>query len=348
MRKSISEKATIVLAGACCVAFLFGCDSTTSRIVQPVSGGSYDTDAETGLAAVPFEAEFLRHTGNADVNTDTIQVEMGDPGDPFDFIFGDPIYAPGQGIDEHGLDLAGPDEAGTYTVSGTLELLPGNYRLTTSCYPEGFGAYFTDGSDRATFSVTSAFDPAHFAGGAHDFSVQSVTGSCFWLGFVPVFGSSLEYLVASLFSPVGVDVPGWAGLPATVQVSEAFPPLLPAFTADLFADAGEIAVQVTPGSVDVELEDPADWMEWSMIFNGEEIVYYICGVEFAFGDAFLRPVTSALTDLELTYRNMAFKVAASLEGPCEVARAASPFEMTTPLDARETCECTALYKGSNP
>ena len=67
-----------------------------------------------------------------------------------------------------------------------------------------------------------------------------------------------------------------------------------------------------------------------------------------FGPGFLRPVTPTLTDLEVTFHDMAFYVAPSLEGSCEVARAASLFEITTPLDALEPCECTSFYRGSNP
>ncbi len=350
MKTCLLKRSIVVLTGIYCVALLFGCsDMTTSVVSEPANGSEHVTDAETGYAAVPFEGVFKPQSSGTSVNPETINVEMGESGGLWGF-FGDKIFDPEDGTNPYGFTIEGPDGNGSYTVSGTIDLLPGSYWVKTSCYPDGFGAYYSNGSDRAAFTVVSGFDPQNFVGGVHNFTQHSIRGTCFWISqLFPLLGFDgfLEAMVASMMTPYGIDVPGWDDLPVyDLLVSEGYEPLLPDITADVEAVAGEIAVTVHPTSIDIELQDPNEWMEAPVTFNGE--TFYICGLQFRFGPGSLQPVTPTMTDLEITFYDMAFYVAASLEGDCEVARATSLFDISTPLDALQTCECTSFYRGSNP
>ena len=208
MKKPFFATAMHALAGICCAALLLGCSkTTTSSVSAPANGSEHVTDAETGFAAVPFEALFRPQSSGATVDPDTINVEMGESGGLWGF-FGDKIFDPEDETNVYGFSMAGPDGSGAYTVSGTIELLPGSYWVETSCYPEGFGAYYSNGSDRSAFTVVSGFDPQNFEGGMHNFSQHSMQGTCFWLSqFLPFMGFDgfLEGMVASMMTPYGIS-----------------------------------------------------------------------------------------------------------------------------------------------
>jgi hypothetical protein len=343
MRRDFTQKMLGLLAGMVCLFMFSGCDSVTSQVIEPVDGSVFETDAVTGYAEVPFEAVFVPHAGDAVVDMDSIEVKLGEAGSLWGFL-GDDIFDMGDGTNEFGFTINGPDETGAYTVSGTMDLLPGSYWVKSKCTSEGvLGSYFTDGSDRSTFIVNSGFEIENFEGGVQGFYHHSTDGICFWLSALIPVGESL---IAGIMAPSGIDVPGWDDLPVDdLLFIEAFPPF-PEVTADFAEVAGEITVSVSPTSYDIEIEDPAEWMEIPITFNGE--TWWICGFQFELGPGALLPVMPDLTDMELTFYNMAFYVAEDQESECEVARAATIFQMTSPLDAKETCECTAFYRGWNP
>ena len=343
MRRNFAHKMLGLVAGMICLVTLSGCDSVTSQVIEPGDGSAFVTDAVTGYAAVPFEAVFLPHAGDAVVDVDSITVELGEAGSMWGFL-GDDIFDAGDGTNEFGFTLEGPDEAGAYTVSGTMDLLPGSYWVQSTCSSEGFlGSYFSNGSDRSTFTISSGFETENYQGGVQGFYHHSTDGTCFWLSALLPVGESL---IAGVMAPSAMDVPGWDDLPANdLLFVEALPPF-PEVTADFAAAAGEITVSLSPTSYDLIAEDPADWMEVPITFNGE--TWWICGFQFELGPGALLPVMPNFTDMELTFYDMAFYVAEDQESECVLARAASPFEMTSPLDAKETCECTAFYRGWNP
>jgi len=343
MRKEFAQRTLALVAGLFCIILLPGCDSVTSQVLAPGAGSAFETDAATGVAAVPFQAVFKPHAGDAAVKLDSIEVKLGEAGSLWGSM-GEEIFDMRDGTNEFGFAIEGPDGTGAYTVSGTMELLPGSYWVQSACTSEGvLGTYFSNGSDRVAFTVSSGFAAENFQGGEQGFYHHSTDGACFWLSALLPVGESL---IAGIMAPGAVDVPGWGDLPADgLRFVEAFPPF-PEVTADLAAAAGEIAVSVSPTSYDIVLEDPADWMEIPITFNGE--TWWICGFQFEAGPGALLPVTPTLTDMELTFHDMAFYVAEDPTSECRPARAASPLEMTSPLDAMESCECTAFYRGWNP
>ena len=345
-----------------------GCDSTTSRVIEPVGGAVYYTDA-SGYADVPFTGIFKPHSEGTAVSLTSIQVDLKDKWW---------IYHPGSWqifwrygtegeINDHGFELNGPDDAGQYVVTGTMRLPVDNYTISTTCWPEGWGSHFSDGSNQAAFKVESGMTPRDFQGGTHSFDIPplgSTVGKCFCMSLFSPFGMSLEYVIPTAMTPQGptgdgVEVPGWEDLDqlGVVLLDEDTANGFPEMAADFLArtDPDQIVLDVYAGDheyvVDVTLPDSDSWWELDMTLAGYD-VYYICGFEYKLSGGVLKPVTATSTDLELTFQDMALKVAESRGGECELARASGwlecvPGQWVTPLDAMPECEVSALYDGRN-
>ena len=365
MKKRIFINTMVVIVGVFFSTFLYGmsgCESTTSSVLEPVGGAVYYTDA-SGYADVPFTGIFKPHSAGSVVSLTSIQVDLKDkwwiyhPGSLQIFW----RYGTEDEINDHGFELNGPDDNGQYLVTGTMRLPIDNYTVSTKCWPEAGGSYFSNGSDRTSFRVESGMEPQDFVGGTHSFDLPpmgSTVGKCFCMSMFSPFGFTFEYLIPTLMTPQGpggngVDVPGWNNLPESVVLLDAVTASpFPEITADFSQGSDEIVLDVHPdGVIDVDLPDPNDWMEYDMSAAGYGI-YYICGFEYKIAGGVLQPVTAISTDLELTFENMALKVAESRGGTCAVARASNllqcvPGAWNTPLDAMPACEVSALYDGRN-
>ena len=345
-----------------------GCDSTTSRVIEPARGAVYYTDP-SGYANVPFTGIFKPHSAEAVVSLPSITVNLRDRYwiyHPLDLeIF--TRYGTESEINDHGFELNGPDAEGQYVVTGTMRLPIDNYSISTGCWPVGGGSHFSDGSNQAAFRVESGMTPQDFLGGTHSFDIPplgSTVGRCFCMSLFSPFGISLEYVIPTAMTPQGptgdgVAIPGWQDLDqlGVVLLYEDTVNGFPEIKADFLAHTNpdEIVLDVYAHDhvyvVDVTLPDPDLWWELDMSLAGYD-VYYICGFEYKFAGGVLKPVTAASADMNLTFEDIALKVAASRGGPCELARASGWLECVpglwaTPLDAMPECSVTALYDGRN-
>jgi len=348
----------VLLSGA-------GCDTTTSKVIEPVGGSVYYTDG-SGYADVPFTGIFKPYSPGTVVSLTSIQVDLKDkwwlshPGS-LEIFYG---YGTEGEINDHDFQLNGPDDQGQYIVTGAMRLPIDNYTVSTTCWPQGWGGHFSDGSNQAAFRVESGMAPQDFLGGTHSFALPplgSTVGKCFCMSLFSPFGMSFEHLIPTVMTPQGsggegVGVPGWEDLDqyGVVFLDEETASPFPATTADFLAQTGpdRIVLHLYPeGVIDVTLPDPLDWWEFDMTSAGYE-VYYVCGFEYRFAGGALQPVTATSTDLELTFEDIALKVAASRGGECVLARASGwlqcvPGQWVTPLDAMPECEVSALYDGRN-
>jgi hypothetical protein len=353
MNKILAGKGIIILTGVCCLAILCGCEVSTSSVSEPALG-VYETDPVTGRADVPFEGSFWRYQGTAPVDINTITVHMLKPGgwptDP-------PIYDY-PSTNEYGFNLDGPTGSnGLYTVSGTMPLTPGNYQLTTKCWPQGFPmpgtSYFSNGSDTRSFTVKSGFDPENYTGGVQTFGfLPDINGTCFWISGLGTVGMSFELLVAVIMKEMidadPMNFPGWSTLPQTIDlVTEDLP--IPQVAATFSQGTGQIDVDI-PGTIDVTLAEE-DWMYYDLRANPDPVLggeYFICGYRFSFDNpGALLPIGPDEADLELNFVNMALRVADAIDGvpvgDCLVRTAPSVVEMTSPFDAQEACGCSVYY-----
>ncbi len=345
MKEDYQQKVWFVIASLLFIAVASGCISestTTSELIRPTAGAVLEPDAETGLANVAFEAVFMPYSEGAVVNPGMIHVIIHDAEEILGYSE-QTIY--GGGHNPHGFTLEGPDAQGVYRLTGTMDLVPGPYGIRTSCAdPTGLSDYYSDGSDVALFLVMSRFEPADFVGSVQNFSTELTAGKCFWLSAHPLlqglFPGFLEGIVANTMLGLEMTVPGWADLPGAMTVWEEFPPM-PEVTANLFVQEGKIRVTVTPDTYDIEIPDPADWMEMPISMNGR--TYYICGFQFSLGKGTLYPVEPDLTHMMHHFHDMAFRVAADPGSACELRRVSSWTEWATPLDAMDSCECWAYY-----